>query len=110
MAFEHRENSGTLFINDRKKTEKHPDWKGEGLIGGVPMWISAWVKDGKRGEFLSLSFEPKEPQGQTAQSRPQPAQPQGTTARPLPRPGVAQPPPAQRQAEPETAEEQDLPF
>lgn len=34
MAFEQRDNSGTCFVNDRKESDKHPDWSGSGMIGG----------------------------------------------------------------------------
>ena len=59
MAFEQRHNSGALFPNDRKEKETHPDFKGDFNIDGVNFWISAWRKDGKRGEFFSLSVEKK---------------------------------------------------
>jgi hypothetical protein len=54
MAFEHRPNSGTLFKNDRKKAENHPDWKGQINVNGELLDIAAWVKDGKKGKFFSL--------------------------------------------------------
>jgi len=60
MAFEHRENSGSLFKNDKKLSDMHPDYKGDGLINGKQVWISAWVKEGKNGKFMSLSFTDKE--------------------------------------------------
>lgn len=57
--FEQRENSGTLFRND-KKTEgsKQPDYRGEANVNGEVMEVSAWAKEGKKGWFLSLSFKP----------------------------------------------------
>jgi len=58
--FQMKENSGSLFKNDKKEDEKHPDYKGTVLIGGVEYWQSAWVKDGKNGKFFSQSFTPKE--------------------------------------------------
>lgn len=60
MAYEQRENSGTLFKNDRKEQPNHPDYKGEINVGGDLYWLSAWIKDGKRGKFMSLSIKPKE--------------------------------------------------
>ena len=71
MAYEQRDNSGTLFKNDRKETVKHPDYKGTVMVGGVLYWISAWIKDGNSGKFMSLAFNPKDDQQRTEpQSQP----------------------------------------
>jgi len=59
MSFEQRPNSGALFPNDKKTTPNHPDFKGDFNIDGVNYWISAWTKQGKRGEFFSISVEKK---------------------------------------------------
>lgn len=70
MAFEHRENFGTLFKNDRKNGEKHPDYKGQINVNGQLLDIAAWIKEGKKGKFLSLKVsEPR--QGGGYQSRQQ---------------------------------------
>jgi hypothetical protein len=61
MSYEQKDNSGSLFKNDRKETEKHPDRKGSALIDGVAYWVSGWVKQDKNGNpWMSLSFKPKE--------------------------------------------------
>jgi len=61
MAFEHSENTGSLFKNNKKKTEKHADYTGSGNIGGNEYWINAWVKETKNGQkFFSFSFREKE--------------------------------------------------
>lgn len=57
MAYEQRDNSGTLFKNDRKETEKHPDRTGTAMIDGVMYWVSGWVKEGSKGPFMSLAFK-----------------------------------------------------
>lgn len=54
------DNSGAIFINDRKEKDTHPDRKGKGLINGKEYWIAGWIKQGKSGQFLSLKFEPVE--------------------------------------------------
>lgn len=76
MAYEQRDNSGTLFINDRKtdKNSKLPDRKGDAIINGQAMWVSGWIKDGKNGTpFLSLSFTPKDEGGNKPTDKPSPS-------------------------------------
>jgi uncharacterized protein (DUF736 family) len=54
-------NSGALFKNDDKQTDKHPDYRGQINVGGTEYWLSAWVKTSKKGnKFMSLSVQPKE--------------------------------------------------
>lgn len=60
MAYEHRENSGSLFKNDKRHTESHPNYKGSANIGGKEYWVSCWRNESKGGEvFLSLAFSEK---------------------------------------------------
>jgi hypothetical protein len=60
-------NSGILFSNDNKRTDKHPDWRGDGEITCVhcgsiiELWLSAWSKRGRKGEYLTASFKAKDP-------------------------------------------------
>lgn len=65
MAYQQRENSGAVFVNDKKeKGSQQPDRKGDALIGGVEYWVSGWLKKTNSGDqFLSLSFTPKEDRG-----------------------------------------------
>ncbi len=63
-------NSGVLFKNDKPKSDKSPGYTGTININGVDHWLSAWVKEGKKGKFFSLSIgDVKEKQSN------QPAQP-----------------------------------
>ena len=64
MAYEMRPNSGTLFKNDEKKEPNHADYQGEALIDGKVYWFNAWIKEGKRGKFMSCSFREKTKKGE----------------------------------------------
>jgi hypothetical protein len=58
MAFEHKENSGSLFKNTYKKPgEKTPDYRGTIRIRGEDIKLSGWIREGKSGKFLSLAVD-----------------------------------------------------
>lgn len=59
--FEERDNSGALFRVTEKKGDKFPDYEGKAIVDGKPVWLSAWIKEGKRGKFMSLSFKERDP-------------------------------------------------
>lgn len=53
-----RDNSGVLFVNDKKTKEGQPSMRGRATINGVDYYVSAWTKltkDDKK--YLSLAFE-----------------------------------------------------
>ena len=59
MAYDNS-NSGVLFKNDDKSSEKHPDYKGSLNVNGVDYWLSSWLKTSKAGaKYMSLSVTPK---------------------------------------------------
>lgn len=61
MAYEVRDLSGSLFKNDKRTSDNHPNAKGSAMVGGVEYWVSAWTKRDKNGNpWQSLSFTPKE--------------------------------------------------
>lgn len=70
MAFEQKPNSGAMFVNDSKKADNHPDWRGDVYLDKtfiieqmdkskgplVKIALSAWSKQAKSGkDYLSLS-------------------------------------------------------
>ena len=78
MAYEQRELSGSLFKNEKKTEDKHPNMTGSALIDGVEYWVSAWTKEGTKGKWQSLAFKRKDA---TAPSKPK------TQERPTRNPG-----------------------
>lgn len=63
MSFEQREGSGALFKNKKAK-DTHPDYRGPCKIGGTIYDISAWIKEGPKGKYMSLNFQVPKPVGQ----------------------------------------------
>ncbi len=79
MAYEQRDNSGSIFLNERKEKETHPDRTGAAMIDGVMYYVSGWLKQGSKGQFLSLAFKRKDDQPQASIS--ERAMPKGPAAR-----------------------------
>lgn len=64
-----RENSGVLFKNDKRQTESHPHYTGSIRVNGKDYWISAWIKEGDNGKFMSLAVNPKDKERPTTSKR-----------------------------------------
>ena len=71
-------NSGALFRNDKRETEKHPEYTGKITIEGREFYLSAWVNEMQNGQkYFAIKATPKAatvPATTTA-----PAQPQTST-------------------------------
>ena len=77
MAYEMRPGSGSLFKNDQKTTERHPNLKGKVMLpNGEVRWVSAWSKLTSAGDkWLSFSIgeivqQPGQANQPTRQARP----------------------------------------
>lgn len=62
MAYEMKDNSGSLFREQDKKSEKSPDYTGKVKIDGKELRIAGWIKQSKSGDsYLSLAIsEPRD--------------------------------------------------
>jgi hypothetical protein len=60
--------------NERRTTDKHPEFSGSINVEGVEYWLSAWVNEGKAGgklegkKYFSIKLSRKE--GGIATTRP----------------------------------------
>ena len=53
-------NRGSIWKNEKKSTENHPDFTGSLNIEGVEYWVSAWRrKEGANPNAPALSFSVK---------------------------------------------------
>ena len=67
------ENRGAIWKNDKKETDRHPDFKGSINIEGKEYWLSGWKRGpdaNPNAPALKLSVQPKEQQ----QAKPSAAQ------------------------------------
>lgn len=61
MAYELNEGQGKLFRNDKKaEGSKQPDYRGEVKLNGALMEVAGWLKEGKRGKWMSLAVKAKD--------------------------------------------------
>lgn len=61
---------GSIWKNDKKEKDTHPDFRGSAEVNGVEYWVSAWRrKEGANpnSPALSFSFQAKEEQQQAQQ-------------------------------------------
>ena len=108
MTYTQRPDTGTLFTNDRKAQESHPDYNGKLLIsrdlleklakyGEGMIEVSAWVKTTKAGSTI-LNLQCKEPYKSGVQSQEPPTNYQESIQHlsPAPAPAPAPAPKSQR--------------
>ncbi len=56
-------NTGAFFKNDKKETEKHPDYRGSAVVDNVKYWVSVWIAESRKGQkYFSVSYTKKDNQ------------------------------------------------
>ncbi len=74
MAYEMRDMSGSLFRNDKKEKDTHPDHRGSVMVEGVEYWLDGWINQTQAGKkYFGLKLKRKDAQPSTATSTPAPA-------------------------------------
>jgi hypothetical protein len=59
MTYETKDGQGAMFKNpDKTPDNNFPDYRGNGKFQGVSFDVSGWIKQGKKGPYMSLSFKP----------------------------------------------------
>jgi uncharacterized protein (DUF736 family) len=54
-----KDNSGVLFRNEKKQTEKQPDYTGTVTVMSEKWRLAGWIKKSKAGQtYLSLAVSP----------------------------------------------------
>jgi len=74
MAFEHRDNTGSIFKNGYKTEDKHPDHQGSCKVicehcgKSTELKISGWINDLKdrSGKYFGLIFSKAQPKEQSS--------------------------------------------
>ena len=72
MAYEIKDNTFSLFENDKRGNDKAPDYKGKGMVDGKEVRVAVWKRKSASGiEYLSGSIEePMKPADQPAKEEP----------------------------------------
>lgn len=66
MDYDRKDNEVRLWKNQKRETEKHPNYTGNGLVEGKEFAVSLWMNVSKKGDtWFKLKFEEprKKPSG-----------------------------------------------
>lgn len=61
-----KDNSGAIWRNEKRETDRHPHFTGQAMVDGVEYWVSAWKRDADakdRAPALRFAFKRKEERG-----------------------------------------------
>jgi hypothetical protein len=66
MADYDNTNTFAMFKNDKGDNPKRPDYTGTINVDGIEFSLSAWIREGKKGKFMSGTVQPKQEARQPA--------------------------------------------
>ncbi len=70
MAYEIKPGGGTVFRNQYKKQDNHPDYKGQVRTpDGELLDIAMWIKEGAKGKFFSAKLQVPRPRAAKGDER-----------------------------------------
>jgi hypothetical protein len=72
MAYEHQDNTGSLFKNDKREKDTHANARGSAMIDGIAYWVDAWTNEKNGAKYQSLKFKKKDNQERVPAARPAP--------------------------------------
>jgi hypothetical protein len=64
MAYEPKDNTGSLFANDKREKETHANARGSAVIDGKHYFVDAWTNttnDGRKYQSLKFKLKDKQP-------------------------------------------------
>lgn len=68
MAYEMNNGDLSLFVNDRKESDRHPDYKGKALIEGTLYDVAVWRRTDRNGnEYFSGKISVRQMDGAPSQ-------------------------------------------
>ena len=55
---EQKNNNGVLFANEKRTSDKHPNYNGTAIVDGKPKSMSAWINKSKSGKsYMKITFQ-----------------------------------------------------
>ena len=75
MAYELKNNTFSLFENDKKGNDKAPDFRGKGMVDGKEVRVAVWKRKSASGiEYLSGTIEKNEKPAEVSTTTEKPEQ------------------------------------
>lgn len=70
MAYEMNNGDLSLWVNDRKESDRHPDYKGKALINGTIYDVALWSRTDRNGnQYFSGKIEVRNLEGNSQAPR-----------------------------------------